>query len=448
MSNDRKQRLMALGAEVLADALLELACSHDAVDNLVESMIATPKENSKRFKAKLAGLRRRRRFIRWSESAAFARDLATLLKELKAGVHDPRSGAELVAAFYETDKGTLGKCDDSSGLLSELYRIEARELFVTYASRCQDKDWLAELVLNLNSEDGFGVRDALVNCATEYLPEANIRTLISRLQDLAAKEDDEYQKRRWVHLVESLARQIKDADLFAETKSAAWEELPAYACLDIAEVYFESGDAETALSWLERIRKDDGYRTAERDGLLMEIHGQLGNTEKQAEVAWRSFRRNRCENALQKLLAIIGQDQRETVVAGEVDVILAGEVLAVENAEFLLEVGRVDEAALYLFDRREQLNGDLYGSLLPLAERLEAEGRILVASVLYRALLDSILRRAQPKTYSRGVRYLQKLETLAKSVSDWNGVADHGVYMAGLRQQHARKTSFWSRYGQ
>jgi hypothetical protein len=61
-------------------------------------------------------------------------------------------------------------------------------------------------------------------------------------------------------------------------------------------------------------------------------------------------------------------------------------------------------------------------------------------------LLDSILRRGQTKTYPHGVRYLKKLDRLAQSVSDWHDHRDHAAYVQQLRQNHGRKTSFWSRY--
>src|SRR3989304_7535704 len=89
--------------------------------------------------------------------------------------------------------------------------------------------------------------------------------------------------------------------------------------------------------------------------------------------------------------------------------------LSYSDAAVLIEMGRMDEAEPYLLDRIDQLNGDFYGSLLPLAEAMEADGRPLPATVLYRALLDSILRRAQTKTYQHGVRYLKKLDRLAQS---------------------------------
>lgn len=444
MDDQRKQQLSDLGAEALADALLELATHDEKADDLVERMIASPQENIRRFKAKLSGLKRSRRFIPWGESAYFARELETLLQELKAGKYDPRMGVELMAAFYETDKGTLGNCDDSSGHVGDVYRFEAKELFVGYARHCADKDWLATLVLKLNRDDDYGVRDALIDCAAEYLPEPNIRTLISQLQGLAEKEKEDYQKRHWFHLVESLARQIKDAPLFEKTRILSWGKLSTAACVDIAQVYQESGDARTALAWLERIPEDETFQADERDRLLLDVYGQLGETEKQASVSWRIFKRFRSKESLQELLDVIGNEQREAVLADEIATILAEESLSLSDAEFLIELERMDEVVDYLLARADQLNGDFYGSLLPLAEAMEAAGRHLAATVVYRALLDSILRRGRTKTYPHAVRYLKKLERLAKSISDWQGVHGHNFYVEKLHQTHGRKYSFWS----
>jgi len=180
--------------------------------------------------------------------------------------------------------------------------------------------------------------------------------------------------------------------------------------------------------------------------LLLEIYGRFGDTDRQAQIGWRIFRRFRSADSLKKLLAVIGQDNRDNVIAGEVVAILGGKALSYSDAAFLIEIGRMDEAETYLLNRADQLNGDFYGSLLPLAEALEKNGRALVASVLYRALLDSILRRAQTKTYPHGVRYLKKLDKLAASISGWRGIEDHAAYLINLRQNHGRKTSFWPQY--
>lgn len=445
MTDDRKTKLMALGSEALADALLSLADRDEAADDLVERMIALPEENVDRFKAKLASLKRMRRFIGWGESAGFARELSALLEDLRVGVEDPQAGVQLVAQFFEADNGALGNCDDSSGHVGCVFTFDAKELLVAYASRCPDKNWLGDLVFKLSKKDDYGVRFCLVESAREYLPEPVMRALIDRFQKQAAKEKGEHAQRDWTLRVESLARQLKDARLFEQTRLASWGETTP-ALLDIAEVYLESGEAGTALVWLERIPAEEDFRVEERDALLLEVHGHLGNTEQQAEVAWRIFRRNRSLRTLEQLLTIIGIQQREAVLAGEEQAILAKPRLSTGDAMFLLAVERVDAAEQYLLARADQLNGDNYQSLVPLAEAMENHSRPLTASILYRALLDSILRRAQSRIYGHGVRYLKKLDRLAKAVEDWGGQGSHADYVNALKQDHGRKRGFWSKY--
>lgn len=50
MADPRKQKLIDLGPDALADALLNLAVHFDEADDLIEQLIATPKENVQRFK--------------------------------------------------------------------------------------------------------------------------------------------------------------------------------------------------------------------------------------------------------------------------------------------------------------------------------------------------------------------------------------------------------------
>lgn len=185
-------------------------------------MLATKTKNIKHFKSKIAGLKRARRFVDWNESAKLAQDLSTLLADIADASLEPRIGAEVVASFYETDKGTFGRCDDSSGHVGDVYRYDARDLFLSFAKRYEDKGWLEQLAVRLNHEDDYGVRDTLIDCAAEYLPEPNIRSMIDTFQTLSEKEHEDFAKRHWLFRVESLARQIKDAPLFEKTRIAAW----------------------------------------------------------------------------------------------------------------------------------------------------------------------------------------------------------------------------------
>jgi len=399
-----------------------------------------------RFQAELAEIKAIRGFITWRESSAFAQELTCLLEDLAADVSEPRAGVELVAAFYETDEVIFNHCDDSNGRIGDVFRHDARELFVHYASRCPDKAWLASLLLKLNRNDGYGLREHLFDCAADYLPPEVMRGLVDSLWKLAEGEENEYQRRHWLRGMESLASQLNDAPLFERARRASWPTLGTAACVDIAAVYLASGDAATALSWLQRIPEGETFQEDERDELLVAAHGALANREQQELVAWRIFRRRRCQETLRTLLSILGEDQRQRVLDGEARDILRAKELSYSDAAFLVSSGRMEEAEVYLLARADQLDGDYYDCLLPLAERMEGDGRYLVGSVIYRALLESILGRAQSRYYHHSVRYLRKLEALAGKVGNWQSVMPHPWYVNRLRRLHGRKTSFWSRY--
>ena len=447
MMDSRRQKLIDLGAETLADTLLGLAVHSNQADDMIERLIATPEESIQRFKKKLSALKRRRRFIGWRESAGFAQELEILLQNLKAGVNDPVTGIELVAAFYEADKTIFEMCDDSSGNIGDVFRYDAKELFIDYASRCPDKEKVAYTILKVNLQDDYGIRDTLIDCAAECLPEEVIRTMIAELQKRADSEEDKYDKRHHLILIESLARQIKDAKLFEKTRIASWGKLSTAAFIDIARVYLESGDVETARSWLEKIPENETYMAYKRNELLKEIYQRQGDSENLTELLYQQFQSYRSTDNLQALLDVIGDDKRNEVIADEVKQILKTDRLSGPNAKFLIAIGKMDEAEAYLLKHADQLDGNHYDSLLSLAEAMESEDRYLVASLIYRSLLTSILERGYTRAYPHGVRYLKKLDKLAVSVTDWKGFDNHEAFKERILQAHGRKHSFWSKYG-
>lgn len=446
MAESRKQKLIDLGAEALAEALLTLAVHSDEADDLIEQSIATPKENVQRFKKKLSDLKHSNRFIDWRGAADFGQELEMLLQDLKSGVNDPFTGVELVTAFYEADDTIFEMCDDSSGDIGDVFRYDAKELFVEYASRCAEKEKIADIILKVNQKDNYGIRDILIDCAGECLPKEVIRTMIATLQKWADKEEDKYGKRHHLMLIESLARQIKDAKLFEKTRIASWGDLSAAALIDIARVHLESGDVEAAHSWLNRIPEDETFQTYERDKLLLEIYQKQGNSEKLSDLLYQKFRSYHSTDTLQALLDVIGHDKRDDVVADEVAHILENSALQESDAEFLIAIGKIDEAEAYLLGRADQIDGNYYGRLRSLAETMESENRHLVTSLMYRSLLISILERGYTKAYPHGIRYLKKLDKLAVTVFDWKKFNHHETFKDQIYQNHGRKHSFWSKY--
>ncbi|PIE89386.1 MAG: hypothetical protein CR997_11715 [Acidobacteria bacterium] len=446
MLDPRKQKLIDLGAEALADTLLSIAVHSDEADDLIEQLIATPKENIQRFKQKLSSLKHSRRFVDWRGAASFAWELKILLQDLKFGVDDPLTGIELITVFFEADSTIFEMCDDSSENIEDVFRYDAKELFVDYATRCTEKEKIAHIILKMNQKDNYGIRDTLIDCAGECLPKDVIRTMIDTLQKRADKAKDECDKYHHLILIESLTRQIKDAKLFEETRIASRGKLSTTALIDIAQVYLESGDIETAQSWLKKIPEDETFHAYERNKLLEEIYRKQGDSAKLTERLFQNFRSYPSIDTLQALLDVHGHDKRDDVIRDETGQILKTDQLRVSDAEFLIAVGKMDEAEEYLLKRADQLDGDLYCSLLSLAETMEEENRLLVTSLIYRSLLISILERGYTKAYPHGIRYLKKLDKLAAKVTDWKEYIQHKAFKGQIIKAHGRKRSFWSQY--
>ncbi len=442
-----RERLVQVGAERIAEVLLNLAEQSDEAADVVERLLATPEENVKRFKRRLAGLKRGRKFVDWREAPNFARKLEGILADLREGATTPETGVELIAAFYECDRSVFERCDDSSGMIGDVFRYDARVLFVRYAAACVEKDRLSDRLLELYENDGYGVRHSLLEVASEFLPERTAYKLISQMWERAEAEPaGSFAADHWRIGVRTLARQMKDAEIYEKAWLASSPEPSAGVCMDIAEVYVEAGDPKMALHWMERVPESNKFQAVKQDSLLLTIYKQLGDREGMTKVAWRIFLNHRSAENLKTLLSAIGEAEGERVVEEQVKKILEEDSLSYSDAQFLIEIGKPQASEDYILSRAAELDGDLYPQILSLTKPLEEAGCLLGAAALYRALLESILQRAVSRYYNHGVRYLKKLDALGPRIGDWRDCTPHESYKEELLEEHARKRSFWERY--
>src|SRR5690606_31022840 len=115
-------------------------------------------------------------------------------------------------------------------------------------------------------------------------------------------------------LIESLARQIKDAKLFETTRIASRGKPSTATLIDIARVYLESGDVETAHAWLKKIPEGETFQADDRDKLLEEIYHKQGDSENLTKLLCQKFRSYPSTVTLQALLDVIGHDKRDDVI--------------------------------------------------------------------------------------------------------------------------------------
>ncbi len=438
----RKNKLLALDSGTLADALLELSARYPDVDDYIERLLASPEESVVRFKLKVAALHGMSDFIGYSDSHDFSNKLSEMLDELSKSNAEPKTGLQLVASFIETDGAVFNCCDDSSGMIGEVYSDEAAGLFATYAAKCKDKDFIEELILKLLDKDEYGVRDGLLESAGKILPKKNLRRMFEFYRRKSVNGKDKYSAGNASAALAVLARQMKDPELLIELRTSRDDgQVWPRDMEEIAHLYYDCGDYSNALLWLQKIPETQYVSS----GFKKQIFKKLNMLEELETFCRESFRAYRSKENLGELLEIIGKDKYEKVVADETAVIMSEKRFSADNAVFLIEAGLTAVAAEYVIQRHEKIDGGNYYSLNSLLKPFKQAGFLLAATVVFRALLDSILERKNVKAYTHGAEYWTELNKIAPEITDWRTLQNHSNYAAALVAAHKRKSAFWAR---
>jgi len=403
-------------------------------------------QSKRALKTRISALKRRKRFIDYRASFEYAGKLSALISDIGKSISQPDEGIALLKAFFESDAAIFELCDDSSGMVGDVFRDDAMDLFVGYARNIEDKEMLFSLVLELLENNQYGARDELLDRAHEYLPEEHLRNMVTHFWSCAGNESDDYRKNSFYHKIMDLAQQLVDPFLFERAASSVNGAGDGYGKIEAARLYFAQGDIESALNRLQVIDGDRFYEH-EQLALLKEIYQSIGDCAGLERVLRRQFNRHRSKELFEELVTVCGESRRPELRDEVVGAIMKESSFSTTDALFLLlAVGNKESAVDYTLSRRYEIDGNFYAPLLELIKEFEAEKLFLAATVLYRALIESILKRSQSKYYVYAVRYLKKCEKLAADISEWKDVEPHNFYFLSIKKQHQRKSSLWKRY--
>lgn len=445
MPDERKQKLVKLGPEALADMLLDLATKIEQVDDRINREFAPATENVKNIRKKIQALTTRTGFINYMYIDDFASQLEGLLEDLESVVTDPSTGLDLVAEFFETDSFVFNYSDDE-GVIGDVYLGQAKELFFSYASACPDMEKAASLAIQLYINSEYGARDSLMEHIMDSFGKPGVAILQKKLEVLQAGEQDAKKKRSYTSLLGSVTKQIKEAQLFEDALAGKDVNLATTAILKVSQTLLERNEIEVAHRWIKKIPQDNISNSYEIEKILKEIYARKGDNESLIALHYNNFKTYRTLDGWKELLEVIGKERGEELLAQEVALICTGPGFDTDNAQFLADVGKIDELEAYLFARVEKLDGGAYYSLPDIAKALADHQRYLAACLIYRALLASMMERAYAKSYHHGVDYLHAMDGFAPLIKDWKGYPTHNAFKVRLLQENKRKTSFWNQY--
>lgn len=433
MQDERRAKLMEAGADILADGLLELAVRYKGVNDYVNRIIAGPEEKLANFKKKVEALKKMTRFYDYRESNEFENEVSDILQELKAGNPEPRLGLELVISFFETDFKVIEGCDSDS--VSMVYTEEAANLFAEYAKKCTDKEFVMDRLCSLLENDNYCVRMDVLKRAGKFLGKIELRKLFERMQEAISKSAENYCSGS--NLLE-LARQLKDIELFIRlaTNPQTGIVYPRFI-REVAELYYDCRKYEDALAWMNKFPDEIPADFRGR------IYRKLNLDDKIKELCWELFLDYPSLDSLNELLLQIGKDQKDKVIEGAIKRIFAEDDFESHGLEFLIEIGDLEAASRYVIINKDRISGGDYYSLPQLVEPLKQGGFYLAATIILRALLNSLLERKASKAYHYGADYWYELAELASLGITWQDIAPHESYIEQIKTTHRNKYAFW-----
>lgn len=443
MADMRRDQLIALGSEALADHLLALAATNQGAAHLVHCLTASPEELLASFTRKLDDLREEDAWLDRKESDSLAERLEQLVDELAASGVPPGVGLGLVIQFFLSDEAILERCDDSSAKVGEVFTDSLTHLFWAYAKEVSDRERLFDTVLELVEGDCYGVRVELINHAHEGLGQAEVMRLITRLENALEADGTPEKKYLKRQMILSLSRQVGDAARYEQTYRDTYGTLTGDALLILARMMTTQGAHERALAYLGQM--DSGYNH-ERNALQREIHAQLGNREAVTDLLLQEFRISGSVEDFEELVAYAGEEVRTPLLEAEVAKIEKDGVLKLRNLLVLMDFSLFKEAEEYLMRRSAQIDGEEYWTYVPIAQQLYGGGCYLASTLIYRRLIESILSRGRSRAYHHGVDYLRILDFIGALIEQWGPLEEHQRYRQALYGTYKSKYSFWNNY--
>jgi hypothetical protein len=434
MDNKLRETLIQnYSKEDLVDLILKLSNRYDGLNHSLHMLMGEKKEFLKQFYKSLSQFSDSKRFYAWNESDQLDSDLEEMLFNLEQGVEDPKDGLLGLKAFFEHDEYFVESSHDFTGIP---FDITAVNLFIKYSHMIEDKNWVFGLVTDLLENDQYHVRACLSEKLHEFLPEEFLRKKINEF--FIAPEKSKLE----AFVLSDIARGLIDPVLFERANALSNHLDKDHINLEVGELWLNKGDPQTAIKYLENISTDK-FR---EEKLLLEAYRLTDNKEKEKTLLWKFFKNEQTKESFDSLIKVEGEDKYQSILQEEIQKISKSLKLTGHHVTFLLAMGLCEEAENYIWERVAQLDGDNYCELARWAESFEENKRYLVATKIYRELIDSILKRAYSKSYHHGVDYLKKLEEFESYIFNWRPIESHCVYFEKIKKDHSRKSSFWSQY--
>ena len=466
--------LEALGARRLAELLVGIASGNRAARRRLRLELAAAEGAealADEIRDRLGTIGRARAFLDWRKRRDLAADLEIIRETIARRVAeaDPAEALELMWQLTELANPTLERCEDHEGKVIAVFRAAVADLGRIASAAGADPTRLADRAFEAATGNRYGQYDDLIAVLVPALGKEGLERLKGRTIEFGnepkaqregrerspaervfsgtAEEDRivEHQRR---HIVQSILRDVADAqgdvDAYVAQHDAETRKVREFAA-GIGRRLLKAGRAEEALAALDEpvnvhrdwTPHDFGWEDARIDALEA-----LGRTDEAQQVRWGCFERSLSAPHLRAYLRKLRDFDDIETEEKALDHVL-GFPDGPEALSFLVSWPALSRASRLVLERLEDLDGADDEILVPAADALSAD-HPLAATMVLRAMIESILGRGWSKYYKRAARHLLDCAGLSARIQDYGVHESHEAFEARLRRDHGRKESFWS----
>jgi len=251
-----------------------------------------------------------------------------------------------------------------------------------------------------------------------------------------------------VAYLQALASHTADIDAYIELEQLKPQERRDSQM--IARMLHAAKRHAEALEWVRKpaatmriTQEDNAVAHAAQPPRLLEadILDTLKRKDDAQAIRWKEFERTLRPDILRTYIAKL-DDFAEFEETDKALAVVSGSPRIHEALDFLIKWPRLDLASEYVLRHVGKWDGRQSAILVEATDAL-CQDYPIAATMLYRVVLNDILRRGASDAYDDAATYYTVLHDLQSRLGAGFTYQSHRDYMAGIRERHGRKHAFW-----